>query len=132
MKNLIFILCVLCYSLSVAQDIPFDKDYFQNKRIEIALQKQNFSAFNPQFRLDQKETETESVVLTKPSKFKSQYTFSQLKLDIKNVPEMIDYNNQMQCGPLQPRNSKDMMVRAIKNYVINKYLFGSFMKTTYN
>jgi hypothetical protein len=131
MKNVIFVFYLSCYGLSVAQDTPFEKDYFQNKRIEFIMQKQN-SIAEPHFILNQKEVETASMVLTKPSEFKKQYTFSQLKLNIKKVPDMIDFNNQMQCGPLQLRNSQDMMVGAIVDYIVNKYIFGSFMKTSFN
>jgi hypothetical protein len=125
-------MCILCYGLSVAQYTLFDENYFQNKRIEIAMQKQMFTDFGTQFQLHQNSMQAESLVLTNPSEFKSQYTFSQLNLNIKKVPEMMNYNDRMQCGPLQPRNSEDMMIHAIKYYLFNKYILGAFVKTQFN
>lgn len=132
MKKIVCLLCIVCSSLSAAQDTSFDKDFFQNKRLELSLQKQNFVEIATSIQLNQNQNDPLSIVLMKPSSSKSQYTYSQLKLNIKKVPEMIDYANQMQCGPLQPRNAKGMMISTIKNYLINKYIFGSFVKTTYN
>lgn len=132
-KHLIFGLLLLNYCFAVGQDLSFDKNYFKNKLAEIALQKQIFTDFQPQSRYEQKESEQESVVLTKPSEFRSPYRVAQMqKFKVEIAPQQIDPDEfSFLCGPLQPRNSKDMMIRAAKRYVLNKYVFGLFMKKEY-
>ncbi len=54
-------------------------------------------------------------------------------MNFKLLEKQIDYNNLMiQCGVLQPIESKDMMISAVKNYILNKYVLSLFVKTEYN
>lgn len=131
-KILLFYFLLLNACLLLGQDTTFDPDYFYNKRIEIALQHEVNNAFETHYNFKPLKTVDESFVLRQPSAFKSPYNVSQLKFKNKKIPEMIDYNNQMQCGPLQLRNSQDMMINTIKNYLINKYVFGLFVRTSYD
>jgi hypothetical protein len=132
LKNLIFALVLTLHLFVMGQHNAFDKNYFQNKLTELAKNEQVFTNITVKRDFNNKPNNTESVVLEKRREFVNQFSYEPLNIKLKKIPKMIDYNDTMQCGPLQLRRSEDMMVGAIVDYVVNKYIFGSFMKTSYN
>lgn len=133
-KKLIFAAILFCNYIVAGQDMPLDKDFFKNKLTNFKINHPHFADFEA-FRLfKQVQIQQQSVLLLRPSEFADPYNQVQpIGYRMKKIPEKIDYDNLfMQCGPLQPRNSEDMMIRAIKNYVINKYVIGLFLPTIYD
>lgn len=54
-------------------------------------------------------------------------------LNFKTLEKKMDFDSFMtQCGVFQLTSSKDLMIGAIKNYILNKYILSLFAKTDYN
>ena len=60
------------------------------------------------------------------------FNFQLANLDFKSPEKRIDFNRFLfNCSGIEQADSKDLMISAFKYYILNKYVFGSFLKTEY-
>lgn len=129
MKIILLFFLLLCSTVFLGQNsnaLPFE---FKNENSDFKTLS-NASEFASFFDV-QKEKHS---LLSQYGSFNEATLNKQFEnINFKVLEKRIDYNSLMvQCGVLQPIESKDMMISAVKYYILNKYVFSLFSKTEYN
>ena len=133
MKKIVFVAALLNNLLCCGQDIAFEKDFFKNKLANFSNDFNHFSQSQVGRSIEQNQVREIAVSMIVLSKFASTYSPQTINFRMKKIPYAMNHDEDfMQCGPFQPRNSQDMMIRAIKSYLFNKYILGLFLPTPYD
>ena len=134
MKKVIIVSILLINLIAVGQDISFDKIFFNNKLNSFNINQLDFSFFKVLSLEKQRKIQIQSVLFSRQSELIAVKNRVQpIDYKLKKTPYSINYEqNYVQCGPLQLRNSEDMMVGAVIDYIFNKYVVSLFLPTPYD
>lgn len=134
MKNLSLIFCFILSINVFSQTESFE---FQHIKLKGLFQVENkFKSFG----LVEESNESLPKLNTTTTHFMLKNETSSFPFDAKQhqfklkFPEKrLNYNELMiSCGTMQPTSSHDLMIDAVKYYVLNKYVFSLFSNTEYD
>ena len=134
MKNLSLIYCFIISISGFSQTETFE---FQHVKLKGLFPVENkFKSFDlyeeSNERLPKLNTTTTHFMLkNKTSSF--QFDAKQHQFKLKFPEKRLNYNELMiSCGTMQPTSSQNLMIGAVKYYVLNKYVFSLFSNTEYD
>ena len=126
-----------CFILSINAFSQTESFEFQHVKLKGLFPIENkFKSFD----LNEETNESLSKLNTTTAHFMLKNETSNFQFDAKQhqfklkFPEKrLNYNELMiSCGTMQPTSSHDLMIDAVKYYVLNKYVFSLFSNTEYD
>jgi hypothetical protein len=132
MKLLITLMLFFCSILSFSQEGFFNKNYFKDRLFDINVFTKKSLVFNSFiYNVSDNIVDVPSILLIDENRYKHLNTKIQFqKLPDMTLEEKMNYED-MYFGCM-PSNSQDLMMSAIKDYILNKYVLSLFLNTPYN
>jgi hypothetical protein len=130
MKLYVTLLLFFCSLLSFSQEAFFNEGYFKDRFFDVGvITKKPFVL--KYFKLNDSSMNEPSILLVDGNKYKMLNTKIQFqKLPNMKLEDKMNYEEMYFGCP--PANSEDLMMNAIKDYILNKYVLSLFVNTPYN